>query len=613
MAWIHGMAFLGTAVLLCVRLRQSIARTLPLTICLMMPALLILAMLGRLGWTDGLAVLLLLLFAARLAVWFRKTPKGFALAVHFLQQYVLSPALLCFVMLVLFWTFGSRNRAVLDYDEYSYWATQVRSLFMSNGLVRGTRSCCVKHAAYTPGMQLVEWWFMHLNGVWHEGTLYTAAFLTNSLFMLPLAERIRWKQWWRAPLYAIGIIALPTVFTGYAYSFLGVDTTQGMLFGLMLYTIWNSPEERHTPFVLGAQMTAMALIKQSGVLWALFALSLGLLLSTQRRRMLRALPAPLAALGIWLLYCRAMGLHSVHFQTLGSGDGELWANTLSVWRGTLKILLMRPLSMNGAWGGMRPLAGIPPVACMVILCLLVRGVRHIGSEKRKRTALWMAAMFAAFVILLAIGFPTLFAPELYRWARNRQYLWEIIDRYMIPVFYGAGYLTAAIVLREPAGRRPSRKLSICKGGMCVALLLCINWQTLLCLTPQGYASRFPTDNGTELMREGLDWYRQIERPQDSRLLTTDAMTSSYGYALVPLSIVRVPSFPQGHAFAETVREWIEQQDATHLLIPEASDETRRVLETAFDCEIEPDRLYLINRETDPYSLNDPPSLNGVKQ
>lgn len=264
MAWINIPAAICGILMLCVHTRRSVERAIPLAACLAMPVLLVLAAVQGLAYVDWIAAAVLAAAGIWLARAARQGKVKRSTACAFLKRQVLTPGLMCFVLLGLFWTLANRSRAVLNYDEYSYWATEVRSLYVSGGIVDGTRTCCAEHAAYPPGMQLLEWWFMHLRGEWHEGTLYTAAFWLNSAFLLPLTRRLTWRRWWQIVLFALGVVALPTIFTGHAYSMLATDTTVGVLFGALLYILWTDAHAQDAPLTAGALMTALALCKQTG-------------------------------------------------------------------------------------------------------------------------------------------------------------------------------------------------------------------------------------------------------------------------------------------------------------------------------------------------------------
>ena len=410
MTWVNVPAAIAMVLMLCLYTRRSVEIAIPLAISLAMPALLVLAAVRALSYVDWLSAALLAGAGAWLVRGIRTGRVTRTAACTFLKEQVFTPGLACFALLGVFWTLANQDRAVLNYDEYSYWATQVRSLYVSDGLVGGARTCCMEHAAYPPGMQLLEWWFMHLRGLWHEGTLYAAAFWLNSAFLLPLARRITWRRWWQAGLFAVGVVALPTVLTGHAYSMLATDTTLGVIFGALMCILWTEGRAPHAPLTAGALMTALVLSKQTGILWA--ALGMAFLLTTQGRQALRsrrwltACAAPLVMLALWQAYCRMEGLGSMHLERMLSAS-PVWDEVLWAWEWIVKTLLIRPLNRSGGWDGMMPLAGLPAAVWAALFCGAI--LWRVKGPLRGRCILFAAGTFALYALVVMGSAATVFA------------------------------------------------------------------------------------------------------------------------------------------------------------------------------------------------------------
>ena len=592
MAWINLAAALCAVMMLCVYTRRSVEITIPLAASLAMPVLLALAAVRGLAYVDWLAAAVLACGGIWLAEGIRRGKVNRGAVRAFLRERILTPGLACFVLLGVFWTVANSERAVLNYDEYSYWATEVRSLYVSGGIVSGARTCCAEHAAYPPGMQLLEWWFMHLRGQWHEGTLYTAAFWLNTAFLLPLARRLTWRRWWGIALFAIGVVALPTVFTGHAYSMLATDTTLGALFGALIYLLWTDAQAPRAPLTAGALMTALVLCKQTGVLWA--AMGMAFVLMTQgkaalrNRRWVAACAVPLVMLGLWEGYCLLQGLGSIHIDRLTSAS-PAWPEVRWAWEWIVKTLLIRPFNRSGGWDGMLPAAGLPAVAWVGLFCaaLVCRAPRAL----RARCVSFAVVSFGLYALFLLASVPAVFSPEIPRWQARPQRLTEVMDRYFIPYFYGMACWMAALMEDAVGTRRKSvRRLAV--AGACLGLMLSVNWQNLACLLPGGFAARFPTDNGSAWMRENLEWYRRIENPDDARVIVVPGTVSSMRYALVPVSLIEADGPWEAGGAREKLGTLARQVDATHLVITQ--EDGAAALGEALGQELYVDTLYRID-------------------
>lgn len=593
MTWVNVPAAILLVLMLCLYTRRSVEIAIPLAISLAMPALLVLAAARGLSYVDWFSAV----FLAVTGAWLVREIHGgrvtrTAICAFFKKQ-VFTPGLACFALLGVFWTLANQDRAVLNYDEYNYWATQVRSLYVSGGLVNGARTCCMEHAAYPPGMQLMEWWFMHLRGQWHEGTLYTSAFWLNSAFLLPLARRITWRQWWMTGLFVAGVIALPTVLTGHAYSMLATDTTLGVIFGALLCVLWSEGRAPYAPLAAGALMTALVLSKQTGILWAVAGMAFLLMTrgrkTLRNRRWLLACAAPVAMLALWQAFCRMEGLGSMHIERMFSAT-PAWNEVLWAWEWIVKTLFIRPLNRSGGWDGMLPPAGIPAVLWVALFCAVI--LLRVKGPLRGRCVTFTAGSFALYALIVMASAATVFAPEIPRWQAHPQRLTEVVDRYFIPYFYAMASWMA--LLMEGASLPKARPVrGLIAACACLGLALTVNWQNLACFLPGGFAARFPTDNGSVWLRENLSWYTRIETPDDARVLVAPGTVSSMRYALVPVSLVATGGLWEDGDTAEMLLALADEVSATHLVATDP--QSAQTLGEALEQEVLTDTLYLIDR------------------
>ena len=498
-------------------------------------------------------------------------------------------------------------------------------------------------------------------------------------------------------MLVIGAIALPTVFTGFAYTMLTTDSTLGVLFGALLFTVWQARDNqtRFDGWMVAALMIALVLTKRSGVLWAAGGLMLMGLVWREgsrgvriRRLLFVALPATLVWLG-WQGYCAIAGLSEVHDTNIAQAiQGVVWGGTglaegmLAVWRGALKIMLLSPTNQSPGWDGMHPWLGLPLsvwVAIFVAVAWWVSRGSGTGRKAYRRYAIFFATFTTLYFVQFLLSVPTVFAPEVARWATRRDVLLDVIDRYFIPIQIGGAYVCIAMLtqglrhgnvasVQDLAGSKwwwrdsmlhPAKgdtwhtlpdplaeKTPVCDAapfvkqvcsedeaestqmtlpvnqserstvhkskahrialgwlvGLLVFILLCINWTTLVCLLPTGYAARFATDNGSAWMREHFTWYNTFAEPAECRVLTPGGFPLSVGYALVPMSFVTVPTDIAAVDAQAAIHALVAKTHATHVLVLSNTQQDGATLELAFHTTLQPDVLYRIDTTTVPYTL-----------
>ena len=168
-------------------------------------------------------------------------------------------------------------------DDAGYWALEVKSLWYFNGLVGAQEHLALAFGTYLPGMQLLQWWAMHAMGTWSEPALYATLFISYAAFLLPLLDGISWRQWWAIPLMLAGMLAFPVWGNAFSYTILSVDTVLALCFGYALARIWRlRPHDRAGLWAVGLALCAMTLLKQTGVLFAAFAIIWLLALKRER-------------------------------------------------------------------------------------------------------------------------------------------------------------------------------------------------------------------------------------------------------------------------------------------------------------------------------------------
>ncbi|MDD3410257.1 MAG: hypothetical protein PHY12_05555 [Eubacteriales bacterium] len=543
-------ALLCAACVLSHRSRRRIEETLPAAICLLLPLLLALGMLQKLAWIDWIscaAVAATLVWAAARLMRGRSSLRSLA---AFLQTQIFTPGLLCVALSAAAFWLMTRGRFVQDNDELNYWATQVRSLWISGGLVDAAHSPCLDFSGYLPGMPLLEWLGMHVYGAWNESVLYFTLFFTSSLFLLPFMRRVEWKRAWWIPVYVLASVAWPTLFSGAPYAILSTDAVMGFLLGYALCALWRN----ESPLDLlgaGAALCALTLAKEIGLFWALMAVAFDALVM-RRKGAWKLAVAPIALWLVWKLFCRANGLGVYlnaragnELSALLTGTYQHPAGITLVFRAALKALLLNPFSQSGYQDGLKAALGLPPLVWGALFAFTPR----LCGEKNRRFSLYVTATGLVWLALFLLSFWTVFAGEVYHYARVPEHVVQRMDRYSQPYFLSMGMLCAGL-WAEKAGQR--RRLT---AALLACAVLLVNGPLLL--DQLRYGETHPNPHLAENLREAA-WYQALtdeQRADTHVMLISDVPERTWAYAYTPVTFIRPTE--QALQSAEALRDWMK--------------------------------------------------------
>lgn len=496
MGFLNVLSFLGICLWMCYRFERRIEETLPPVICLWMVVLYGLAIFKQLSWVDPLLLAVVGCSAAWLVFRLATRKSTWGSLWSFLKTYVLTPGFIAMILLAgVFWVLTSA-RYVIDGDELNYWAVEVKSLWYHNGLVDASHHSALQFSSYTPGMQLIEWWYMHVVGVWRENVLYFALFYTNALFLLPFMRKTTFRQWPSIPLFVLAGVLAPTVFSGAVYTMLSTDASVGILFGYALFMLWQAEnEERFIPLAVGSSLSALVIAKQAGFIWAVFALLFFVFVTRKRRTIVRryawafALAAPLVVWLSWYVFCRVNHLGN---QLTGSGFSAVQAilsgsyvrpsGTGNILKYILYAFVASPPNMSGYWDGKTSWLGLPLLGWLIVFgaipLLCRRAIQGEEPLSRKsmaaRVAVIMVTVGLGYTLMYAISFFTVFSNEVLRYANNQWGVTALMDRYFIPYYFGAGYLSFAILTEQLAlWKRQGKKIMDARSRLfCYAYCWC---------------------------------------------------------------------------------------------------------------------------------------------
>ena len=75
------------------------------------------------------------------------------------------------------------SKVVSWWDDYNFWATDVKSLFYLDGFAGKYANAAPEFGDYPPGTQMIKWWFMHFSpGRFREGLMFAGYYFMNLSF-----------------------------------------------------------------------------------------------------------------------------------------------------------------------------------------------------------------------------------------------------------------------------------------------------------------------------------------------------------------------------------------------------------------------------------------------
>lgn len=506
------MPILAFAAVVCgvsVALQRRFERVLAPALCGLMLLLYALAIPRALLWIDGISAAALATVAAGLIYALARRRISMRGLWRRVVQNVFTPGALCFVCLCALFVYASGPMVVWWTDDAGYWALEVKSLWYFNGLVGAQEHLALAFGTYLPGMQLLQWWVMHAMGTWSEPALYATLFISYAAFLLPLLDGVSWRQWWAIPLMLAGMLAFPVWGNAFSYTILSVDTVLALCFGYALARIWRlRPHDRAGLWAVGLALCAMTLLKQTGVLFAAFAIIWLLALKRERGghggwAMGLCCATPFVLLGSWMLFCRLAGISGMHTSSLLDTVREILGGNYVPPPDAAEIApdmlraMLAPLTDTGRFSdrllsGSASLLPLPLGARLLLLIALpLCMVRRYGRQACIRASAYAAGMTILYTLILYAGFFTVFRTDYNLYVQQEPAnMTLLLERYFAPLVLGMGMLDVAwgIGLAAKAQSRAERTASAVMGTAFAALLaFTVNWGVIAeNLVPERY-------------------------------------------------------------------------------------------------------------------------------
>lgn len=239
----------------------------------------------------------------------------------FAKKELTAPGTVTAVALVLAVTFCVSGKAVSWWDDYNFWAADVKSLFFLNGFAGKYANVAPEFGDYPPGTQMMKWFFLHFSpGEFREGLMFAGYYFMNLAFLVPYLKYIKK---YNVPVMALGSILLwvfPSVAEAFWIDGCCADLTMALVYGAFLRAVVDRKDRSERFYYIRQALYLMVLVlcKNTGFIWAAFALLFDygyhFLLHKKesapigkkrahRRWLLLVTALPVLTEGIWLAFC----------------------------------------------------------------------------------------------------------------------------------------------------------------------------------------------------------------------------------------------------------------------------------------------------------------------
>ena len=404
----------------------------------------------------------------------------------FVKKELFDAGTLTAVALTVAVTFGVGDKPVSWWDDYNFWAADVKSIFYLDGFAEKYANVAAEFGDYPPGTQMMKWWFLHFfPGEFREGLMFAGYYFMNMSFLFPFLKYLKKRNPFLMLFGGILIWMFPSVAEAFWMDGCCADLTMAVAYGAFLVSVVDD-DNGNSLWYYGRQalyLMIVVLCKNTGFIWMAF----GLLFTYGyhifiRKKKVRAKEnkkaewkglafvtlLPAALWGSWLCFCLMMRRVAKLTGTairMATGEMNLPAYQGTMVKAFLEAFLRWPLHRSKTFA-----VDLSPLA---LYLLLVLGVIFLWKahllEKREAGCfgVFLALSGAVFYMFNLISHLTIFAVE-------TQYLEPFgmvssIERYGAPFMVGGMCFLSYFLLKR--GKRVG-KIGISVGAVvCAGFIL----------------------------------------------------------------------------------------------------------------------------------------------
>ncbi|RKI88071.1 hypothetical protein D7V94_19875 [Parablautia intestinalis] len=497
MAGIHIIAFLILILYIAWKFKVRFVEAFPVGCSLLVLVLYVLSFFRALSFSDyiaaagGIAAVIFLLKKPKEQ---RRQIMGFA------RKELFGAGTLTALGMSLIVCFCVGGKAVSWWDDYNFWATDVKSLFYLNGFAHKYANVAAEFGDYPPGTQMMKWWFLHFYpGEFQEGLMFAGYYFMILAFLFPLLKTMKRRNFFMMVPGAAALWLFPAVAEGFWLDGCCADLAMAVIYGAFLCAVTD--KNHGSLFYYGRQalfLMVLVLCKNTGFIWAAFGMifSCGYQYLARRKEaadrelsgavrascedtrteeadgtgkqeeerkktdakgLLAVIFLPVLAEGSWLSFCllnRRVAKLTGTALKMATGSMNIPAYQEDMVKAFGEAFLCWPLHR---WKTIA--VDLSPLGLYLLLLLFVYLLYRFHILDRKRavyTGIFFALSGAVFYAFNLLGHLTIFAVE-------TQYLEPFgmissIERYGAPFTIGSLYLVAYFILN---GTKPGVGAALC--------------------------------------------------------------------------------------------------------------------------------------------------------
>lgn len=385
--------------------------------------------------------------------------------ISFARQELLSPGMLTALAMTVIVTVCVSGKAVSWWDDYNFWATDVKSLFYLDGFANKYANVAAEFGDYPPGTQMIKWWFLHFSpSELKEGLLFAGYYFMNLAFLFPMLKILKKRNIFQMSLGAAVLWLFPAVAEVFWCDGCCADLTMALIYGAFLTSVLDR-EGHGRFFYYGRQalfLMVLVLCKNTGFLWVAFGLCFDygyhILMHrsegndkaakrADRRALFLVTLLPVLTGSSWLLFClinrRVAKLTGTAIQ-MATGGMNIPAYQQEMVKAFVKAFFTWPLHR---WKTIAiDLTPISSYLLLLILIFILCRFHLLDKKKGCFVGVFFAVTGIIFYAINLLSHLTIFAVE-------TQYLEPFgmvssIERYGAPFAIGGLYLTAFLSIHS---------------------------------------------------------------------------------------------------------------------------------------------------------------------
>jgi len=540
---------------ICIYSKRKIEEVAGIGFCILILLLQCLAMIRRLAW---IGILLIALSFVLLGIHiYRKKVKAVLIEMKNDMFTFGGAVFLVMIAICIFFQYGRR---VHSHDEFSFWATAIKTLWNYNGFASAAEMWSTWE--YPQGMPLLEWFGSWITGHYAEWTFYAIRLIFDFSLIIPVFKNFRLKFYW-CPVAAVLVYLLPGIANTTSYDVLSVDGDLALLFGFLIYSILE--RKRKDTFYYSRIIilsSTIILMKDFSIVFVIYGWLLLFLLDYLEKKQdgwkknniwnAMVLLFPLLTLLSWSWYLRAVGNTSTRVS--GRASASLEALLTGTWQGTgheydILIAFLKSfflgranfcLTANHNEGLLTPFVIVIAVIGVIVV---LAGRGYITKAMRNILVLYWLLIVFTYSVLFITAHCTLFVGEIEKYAKFK-FMTLSLGRYCAPVYLG-GILTCILWVFDLAGQTGTGKVSLTGKrvlvGTAVMILLCTNYSGVQrSIWPLQDDIKKKVDITEKKLEEDFQWTSKLKEGYAKVYFLGSGYSGRSAYLLVPL-IAQPPS------------------------------------------------------------------------